>query len=211
MKLKQLRYHHGTPAQLRESISPQEYCHQESGLSKSVWGLSTCPFKNSNPMKPLVLTSISVLLLSGCMLGTPKIKPIDIYRYEAAHYPGSSWKYLGSEGRWHYFKRWCLVEDHDWKLDRKYLPDLHGFPYYAKPARQHNALPADVEIHAEFIRIHIDGHPPYRIPFKSQGFITAEHRSKSGRKVQVCSQGRDVTQKVNSSLQSMLPAREAQR
>ncbi len=163
-------------------------------------------------MKHLVLLSISALLLSSCTLGTPKIKPIDIYTHEAAHYPGSSWEYVGSKGRWHYFNRpssW--MTNHDWKLNRKYLPDLHGFPYYAKPAPQHDALPADVEIHAEFIRIHIDGHPPYRIPFKSKGFITAEHRSKSGSKIQVYSQGRDVTQQTTSSLQSMFPSREAPR
>src|SRR6188508_2169622 len=101
-------------------------------------------------MKNLVLLSISALLLSSCMLGTPKIEPIDIYSYEAANYPSSSWEYVGSKGRWHYFNHpesW--IKNHDWKLDRKHLPDLHGFPYYAEPAPQHDALPADVEIHAE--------------------------------------------------------------
>lgn len=163
-------------------------------------------------MKQIVFLSFWTLLLASCNLGTPKLTPADIYSYEAANYPSTSWEYVGSKGSWHYFNQpTSWIGNHDWKLHRKYLPDLHGFPYYAKPAPQHDALPADVEIHAEFIRIHIDGNPPYRIPFKSKGFITAEHRSKSGRKVQVYSQGRDVTQQATSSLQSMFPSREEQR
>jgi len=147
-------------------------------------------------MKHLVSPFISALLLSSCMSGTPKIKPADIYKYEATHYPGSSWLYVGSEGRWHYFENWSWVAHHDWKLDRKHLPELHGFPYHSKSSSLRKAVSTDVEIHAEFIRMQVEGHPPSTIPFKSQGFITAEHRTKGGSEIKVHSQGREVTQKA---------------
>ncbi len=101
--------------------------------------------------------------------------PIDIYDYEVANYPASAWWYAGTDGDWHYFKK--NAEGADWKIRKALLPELEGYRYHFK-GKKSFLISADLEIHQDFIRIHIDDHPPYRIPFQSRGFLTAEHRQR---------------------------------
>ena len=180
-------------------------------------------------------------LLGGVLLGTligcaafdpfdaPPIRanPEDLYEFEAACYPNSTWSYLGSDSRWHYLSPLGRDEDEvihglftDYKLARRYLPEVEGYPYDAEDPR---STRVDVEVHPTFIRIEIAGEPAQQIPFESPGFVTADHRRSSSskppgnapfpaprasitdRKARLSGSGERVTTRIHSDGQVELP------
>ena len=138
-------------------------------------------------------------MMESAMTSTVKLSASDIYEFEAEYYPGTSWSYLGNEGRFHYFDRTAhagrnsfYLDLHTYKLPEKLLDGVIGFPYDPDSKRSESV---DVEVHDTYIQIHIDGEQPAKIPFKAKGFITAEHRPNPG-DISVNVAGEDVTDDV---------------
>lgn len=110
-----------------------------------------------------------------------KLTPARIYEFEAEYYPNSSWSYLGRRDGSHLFRHTAIssagkpvFSASPWVLKNSNCDGVRGFPFDPDSDESRSA---DVEIHKDFIQIDIDGEEPVRIPFKSKGFITSEHRS----------------------------------
>ncbi len=140
-----------------------------------------------------LLTSLLTYLLAGCgtielteqMLNAGiELTPEGIYEFEAEYYPNSTWSYLGERDGSHLFDRTGLSEDgtpvmslSPWVLKDKHLDSIRGYPF---DSDSDDSRPVDLEIHKEFIQIEVEGEEPVRIPFKSKGFITSDHRPRNG-------------------------------
>lgn len=134
----------------------------------------------SKLMKAILALLFLVLLMQcGCRSilyrPRPSIKtPADIYAAEAEG-SRSRWYYVGSKGAWHYFHHYPPVAEPDWKIQRSLLPDLEGYRYYLG-GKKRKLTPAIVKVHKKFILLQIDEHPPFKIPFESQGYISPDER-----------------------------------
>lgn len=140
-----------------------------------------------------LLTSFLTYLLVGCgtvefteeMLNAGiKLTPERIYEFEAEYYPNSTWSYLGERDGSHLFDRMGLSKDgtpvmslSPWVLKNKHLEGIRGFPFDPDSG---DSRSVDLEIHKEFIQIEIEGEEPVRIPFRSKGFVTSDHRPSNG-------------------------------
>ena len=129
-----------------------------------------------------IILAALCLFYVGCTVlvdpyGEVKMDPSFFYEAQSEHYPNTRWSYLGSDKLWHYFSHYNFgpMNLNGYKIRRKHLPTLETYPYDAENPK---STSTDVEIHADFIRIHIDGQNPMRIPFESRGFISAGHRPK---------------------------------